>query len=399
MPATKRKPKGRKAGGNNDRGFWYRKGRGWYVTEGGQPVALRDRAGTHIKAADADRDDLQAAYDLHRANRAKPVNTLAETTVAEVCRLYLDHSKATDKPATYSLRRRYLFMGVTGYPAKFLLEKYKDDRKPEDRRHKGLGGLTAGTLTHLDVNELLRAWPEWKDGGAKKIFIQALKRAFFWWAESVKSAANPTPPNPMVGFKAGQTNARVAYFTPEEETALLTHADPAFATALNVLILTGARPGIEFGKLTARHVEESDKGQQWRFNPEESKNHKLRILRLKTGKHAGLNAVIELVRKLKKQYSTGPLFRDELGKPWTSKKLQDKFDKLRRKLAGKGITLGNDSCVYAARHTYAKRELGGYWTGKPCSLEQLAGKMGNSREICWKYYAQWCDSYTDPLWD
>ena len=50
-----------------------------------------------------------------------------------------------------------------------------------------------------------------------------------------------------------------------------------------------------------------------------------------------------------------------------------------------------DSCMYACRHTYAKRTLQGYWTGKPTTVEVLAKLMGNSPEICWRHYVQWCE--------
>ena len=49
---TKRKRKdttrGRQAGGHN-RGYWFRKGRGWYATENGKPLPLRAENGDHLK--------------------------------------------------------------------------------------------------------------------------------------------------------------------------------------------------------------------------------------------------------------------------------------------------------------------------------------------------------------
>lgn len=48
---------------------------------------------------------------------------------------------------------------------------------------------------------------------------------------------------------------------------------------------------------------------------------------------------------------------------------------------------------------HLRERIGGYWTGKPTTIEQVAAAMGNSRQVCWEHYAKWCDNYTDPIWD
>ena len=68
---------------------------------------------------------------------------------------------------------------------------------------------------------------------------------------------------------------------------------------------------------------------------------------------------------------------------------------LKRKLAKNGIEMDEDACMYSCRHTYAKRTLQGYWTGQPTNIETLSQLTRNSRDVCW---AQWCDTYTEPLW-
>jgi hypothetical protein len=72
---------------------------------------------------------------------------------------------------------------------------------------------------------------------------------------------------------------------------------------------------------------------------------------------------------------------------------------MKKALIANGIQFDADDCLYTTRHTYAKRILGGYWTNKPASIEQLASLMGNSRQICWEHYSQWCDKYSEPLWE
>lgn len=83
--------------------------------------------------------------------------------------------------------------------------------------------------------------------------------------------------NPIKGYKTPKQNARVTYLTPEQETELLAAANPALATAIKVCIRTGARPGCEFARLTARHVEDHGERMEWTFQPSESKTNIRRI--------------------------------------------------------------------------------------------------------------------------
>ena len=53
--------RGRRAGGHN-RGYWFRKGRGWYATENGKPVPLCAENGDHLKAQGTSPDLLERAY-------------------------------------------------------------------------------------------------------------------------------------------------------------------------------------------------------------------------------------------------------------------------------------------------------------------------------------------------
>ena len=64
----------------------------------------------------------------------------------------------------------------------------------------------------------------------------------------------------------------------------------------------------------------------------------------------------------------------------------------------KGITLDSDACMYSCRHTYAKRTLEGYWTGKPTSIHTLARLMGNSVKVCMDHYLQWSAADNEMLW-
>ena len=77
---TKRKRKettrGRRAGGHN-RGYWFRKGRGWYATENGKPVPLCAENGDHLKAQDTSADLLERAYARYLLGQQEQAKRLA----------------------------------------------------------------------------------------------------------------------------------------------------------------------------------------------------------------------------------------------------------------------------------------------------------------------------------
>ena len=53
------------------------------------------------------------------------------------------------------------------------------------------------------------------------------------------------------------------------------------------------------------------------------------------------------------------------------------LEKVTKRAAKSGVVFAPGSCVYSCRHTFAKRTLGGFWTGKPATIEQVAGLLGN----------------------
>jgi hypothetical protein len=79
---------GRRAGGHN-KGYWYRKGRRWYVSEGRNMVALTTEVGDHLKAPDTPDETLQDAYARHilgMQEKTKRDATGTQTPLEIVCR-------------------------------------------------------------------------------------------------------------------------------------------------------------------------------------------------------------------------------------------------------------------------------------------------------------------------
>jgi len=199
--------------------------------------------------------------------------------------------------------------------------------------------------------------------------------------------------NPIRGFKTPRPEARVTYITPEQETSLLEKCNPTMEIALRVCIRTGARPGTEFAALTRRHVKLDGDRMVWAFKAGEIKNRRERRIFITDPE------IIQIVKDQMKKNPEGPIFRNTLGKPWNRKSLSLRFRTIRDKLILKGVEFDEDCCMYSCRHTYAKRTLEGFWSGKPCNIETLARLMGNSPQVCREHYLKWSKVDNDPIWD
>ena len=377
--------RGRKGGGSN-RGYWHRKGRGWYLTEGTSAIPLCDLNGNHIKDKGCV-EEAKAAYARYVLRAGDPAKR--GFTLMEACRLYLDFAKK-GSAETYNLRRGLLFDLCTGYPAGV------QDREPtaEDRIHPGYGGMEARDLTTLIVERWLAAHPGWKSHRAA---LQAVRRVMNYCV-GVKAL----DANPLRGLKVAKVGQRETYLTPEVEQAIYTRCkrvakrsgkerSPALALAVQVLVRTGCRPDIEFNSLEARHVEETPRGQRWHFPAAEAKGRK------KSRTIYVAPEIAEITRQRIALHPTGPLFRNERDDPWTLDGLQSAFKRLRGALDRLGVAYVKPLIPYTCRHTFAKRMLGGYW-GPAVTLEVLAGLMGNSPKVCWEHYAKWSSQYVDPFW-
>jgi len=386
--ATASRGRGRKAGVKN-RGFWYRAGRGWYTTDK-QP--LLNEAGEHLKDRYVSKSELDKAFARWLLGQ-QTVASGGGMTVLEGCQLFL---KETKGEKSHSFRADFLFDFCSGHPACFRDKgDGKSRRKPThaDRIHNGFAARTIAELIRYDIDQWLNAHKSWGVAGSRRSAAQVLKRCFNYLQEKglIKSHC-------LTGYKTGQSKARLTYLTPEQEELAYSHSNRRFRMAIKICLRTGARPGVEFGSLEARHVEETTRGMVWRFPPDEAKGGKKERLIMVPPD------IAEIVRSEMKRHPSGKLFRNTEGKVWCNKSLEKSFRRLRLRLrklkeAGKiAIDLGN-ATMYSTRHTFAKRTLGGYWSGKPCTLEQLAARMGNTREVCWRHYAKWCEAYSDPIWD
>jgi integrase len=379
--------------GSRNRGYFYRAGRGWYtqiseplLDENGQPrqdakgkpltkprfIALRDDNGQPLRIKATPIADVKAAYQRIVANPDGSENGEG-VTVQEVCDAYLNNIA---DGASYKLRRDILFDFCTGYPPRFRGKELPSG----ERLHKGYAARSVAGLRPLDIDQWIQAH-KWK--GGKRTKIQAIQRALNYGVE-----CGLIPASPLKGYKVPTNKARVTYVTPEQETALLANASPAMTAAIKILIRTGARPGSEFAALTAKQVVDDGERMEWRFK---EVKRKPRVIRIKDPE------VIAMVRE--RLANKGPIFRSAQGSPWQLRNLSHRFRMLKAKAEKQGIQFDDDCVLYSLRHTYAKRILQGFWSGKPTNIETLARLMGNTPAVCQAHYLQWCESYNEPLWD
>jgi integrase len=337
--------------GSRNKGFWYRKDRGWYVGS----AKLLDAEGHHIKGRD-DKQAAEQAYHALKANGEQEVPTQDRHTVEYICLRYLKLAEKETPGQTYTLRKRLLMDFCTGKTAS------------GKRIHKGYGSLPVADLIGNDIQEWFDAH-SWT--GTRRMAFQAIRRAILRCKK-----LGLVKENPIKGFVVDPAHARDAFFDDTTIAAIEATASPALADFVRALIATGARPG-EVARLEKRHVEMDDGKMSWRFPPTEHKTGK------KTGKDRVIPVNAAIADLVRGKTGKGPIFRNTKGGIWTPTGLKTAFARLRKQLAKKGIKLSKDQTMYAARHTFAQRQI-----AKGVSQNILAEQMGNSPDICWKHYGR-----------
>ena len=395
---------GRKKRGRN-RGYFYRNARGWYANDGKRMVPLLFSDGSRIKDKETPQDQVKAAYERWRkarqvADKARAkVATSGKVTVEDVCRVYLAEASVNGAHGTFLGRADTLFDLCYGLPSRFRSKDGKPKPLTEERReemkaariHLGYGKMQAVDFIPLHIDEWLREHKTWK--GSRRTKIQAVKKAFSYAKKSGLLSENKISKYPVP-----RSRSRATYITPEQEATLVTAANEALAMAIKVCIRTGARYFSEYAHLTRKHVKDHGDRMEWVFQPHESKNGKLRILRITD------QEIISITRAQVEKWPKGPIFRSFNGQPWQANNFRRRFGELVKRIErtmkeqGTETDFDLDLCMYSTRHTYAKRMLQGYWTGKPVPIEILAQLMGNSVQICRDHYLKWTESMNEALW-
>ncbi|MFN3150484.1 tyrosine-type recombinase/integrase [Bremerella sp.] len=346
----------------------------WYYTEPGtkKRISLLDEQGERIRGKENKEAAQLALARVKLVEELSPIRSSqsGEWTVARVFEVYLEDLHRTANPEWAS-----------------QVNKWHDDLSSY------CGGLSVREFKKKHLRAWLQKHTTWNHNTQRNV-IASVNAAFNFCCKM-----DDLNVNPIAGYEKPAATPRVTAFTPEEEQQLYQHANEAFGQFIRACILTGARPFSELAKITADHVVETRQGMIYLLKARTSDGQHGHKSAKKTGKDRRImlcDAMEEMTKELVKSAPKGsgiPLFRTLHGKPWTRGNGVQRFCELRKKI---GLPAGKS--LYTARHTYAKRVLSGYATGKPVSIEVLAGLLGNTPAVAWRHYAAWTNEYNDPLW-
>ncbi|MCA9054853.1 MAG: tyrosine-type recombinase/integrase [Planctomycetaceae bacterium] len=250
------------------------------------------------------------------------------------------------------------------------------------------GALPVAQLKRGHIQAWMDAHPTWKSSATRRSVIAVVQAAFN------SAAANHDLSNPLKGLKRPASQPKLHSLSREDEQALYKATDEPFRNFLFAAMHTGLRPFSELARLTAEHVEVTDRGMLWRVYA--TKTKKVRKIPVRP-------EVAELTQQLMAAAPHGarqPLFRNSRGTPWTKVAGVARFVAIRKTLGWDQDPVRRRYSTYSCRHTFAHRMLSGYWNGGVgCSIETLAELLGDTPKVAFDHYGrEWGQHYQEPLW-
>jgi integrase len=345
----------------------------WYYTLPGtkKRVALFDEQGNRIRGLE-NRDLAEQA--LARAKIAgldlPPGELSRDWEVAKVCSEYLQYCE------------RNLAAGRLSRSHRDGAVLYLNDLCAY------CGALKVSELKKSHIQTWVENHPNWRSAASRRRALATVSAAFN------RAQHLSDIPNPLMGLKKPDAPPRLQSFSPEDEQKLYDATEECFRQFLFAAMHTGLRPFSELAKITADHVEISDRGMMWRIYA--SKTKKTRKIPI----HAD---VAKLARKLMQTAPKGsgkPLFRNTKGAPWKGTTGVVRFLTLKQKLGWDQHPEKSRYSCYTCRHTFVHRMLSGFWNrGKGCSIETVAELIGDTPKVAFDHYGkEWGQHYQDPLW-
>ena len=284
----------------------------WYCSIGGRQISLgKDRDAAFEKFYELMGDREQVRNDI--------------STLYELSQVYLDWCQENRKPGTYENHRRYL--------KRFILAVGKRLRPHQLKKHqitKWLEGMTCGSTSKNDA-------------------VSVVQRMLNWAVEQDYLSRNP-----IKGLKKPRRERRDVFYTEDQWKRIRKQAQQPFLDLLDFLHLTGCRP-VEARSIEARHLH----GDLVIFPADESKGEREpRVIYL-------VPQAKKILDRLLKKHSSGILFRNSQGKPWTKNAIVLRMRRIGEKTGFRVI-------AYGARHSYATTALaeGGI---DPISVAHLMG--------------------------
>ena len=346
----------------------------WYYTPQGSKrrVGLFDEQGQRIRGKQNQPAAEQALARAKLADAAQSGGAAASEAwlVAKVCSEYIQYCERGLAAGSISQSHRN---GAVTYL--------------NDLCHY-CGALPIAELKKAHIQEWLESHAGWRSTATHRSVL-AIVLAAFNRAEEMSGV-----PNPLKGLRKPAAKPRLQSFSAEEEQALYEASEERFREFLFAGIRTGLRPFCELARLTADHIEETERGMMWRVYASKTK---------KTRKIPVPKEVAVLTRRLMQSAPKGsdkPLFRNTKGQPWKRMTGVVRFLELKRKLGWSHDPVKGKYSCYTCRHTFAHRMLSGYWNGGAgCSIETLAELMGDTPKVAFDHYGkEWGQHYQEPLW-
>jgi integrase len=315
---------------------WYRESKcAWYATVQGKMTALGVRGRENEAEAVRAWHRLMGGLPLEPAQETPPMlrqaseKPQAVATVADVVSGFL--ADVAERAARNTVRNYRIYLSAFA---------------------KNFGTRPTETLTVAETEAYTRK-PEWSASYRNDI-LAALVSAFRWAERTGLVASNPLrhlrkPPKASRGTKA--------LVSASDHARLCKAAGPSFRSFLQLLWLTGARPG-EIAGLTASDLDLA-KGVAVLTSHKTAHLGKVRVIFL-CGKAVGI------LRKLVKARPTGLLFPGQSGQRLSVNAVTCRFIRLCDKA-------GVKATAYGYRHTFATEALA---RGVPDA--QVAALMGHS---------------------
>jgi integrase len=346
----------------------------WYYTLPGtkKRMPLFDENGERVRGRDQQQLAEQALARLQLSGDSNGPGPVAapDWIVARVCSEYLEHC------------RRSVASGAMSKSHHYQSAAYLNDLCGY------CGALKVAELKKSHVQTWIENHSGWRSLATHRSVI-AIVLAAFNRAEEMHDV-----PSPLKGLKKPPSQPRLQSLSPADEQALYDATDDYFRDFLFAAVHTGLRPFCELAKLSADHVEVTDRGMMWRVYSSKTK---------KTRKIPVHREVARLTTRLVATAPKGsgqPLFRNSQNKPWTNSAGVVRFLSLKTKLGWDADPVKSKYSCYTCRHTFAHRMLSGYWNdGAGCTIETLAELMGDTPKVAFDHYGkEWGQHYQEPLW-
>lgn len=346
----------------------------WYYTLPGtkKRMPLFAESGERIRGRDQQPIAEQALARLQVSGELNGPGPVAarDWIVAQVCSEYLEHCSRSVAAGSMSKSHHYqsaaYLNDLCGY----------------------CGALKVAELKKSHVQTWIEQHAGWHSLATHRSVI-AIVLAAFNRAEEMQDV-----PSPLKGLKKPPSQPRLQSLSPEDEQALYDASDDCFGNFLLAAFHTGLRPFCELAKLSAEHVEITDRGMMWRVYSSKTK---------KTRKIPVHREIAKLTNRLMVTAPRGsgkPLFRNSKDQPWTNSAGVVRYLSLKTKLGWDADPVKSKYSCYTCRHTFAHRMLSGYWNkGVGCTIETLAELMGDTPKVAFDHYGrEWGQHYQEPLW-